>query len=427
MIQKTIQNDAEIQRAKARLIADRNRALQSEVDRRTADLNRRNSELERLHLELEDHHEALANQKDKVALIARDKDVLLSRIADLRNHTIPEAFSCLQQLHVAFDQASYAELEGHIRFLARTLEPAALLYEKSHSISKKRLLILDADRKHQRIYRMAIGGSKVELQLTENPQEFLQLMREHSFDLLALHHSWLSLTPEIVRTHPNSRIVVMSSEDTLKNLAMMRQNPHVAHIIPLNLPRLMLQQILLIHLSKLLTRDIFGIEKYLAWGFEVKEKPLPAMEQWNSLEQQLREDLERMGLDGEGIEAMAAITNSLLNLKKANALVSQTNPQTISTPLQQLRYGFDASLVALSMDLRGQLLSQQELIAFLEKHIQGGESSRSLQDLSRLMHRADALILNSDGERRHEIIVLMFLEKKDAGQQPAAWFHFEAR
>jgi hypothetical protein len=79
------------------------------------------------------------------------------------------------------------------------------------------------------------------------------------------------------------------------------------------------------------------------------------------------------------------------------------------------------------MDLRGQLLSQQELIAFLEKHIQGGESSRSLQDLSRLMHRADALILNSDGERRHEIIVLMFLEKKDAGQQPAAWFHFEAR
>ncbi|WP_218109841.1 7TM-DISM domain-containing protein [Oligoflexus tunisiensis] len=427
MIQKTIQNDAEIQRAKAKIIADRNRTLQAEVDRRTADLNRRNSELERLHLELEDHHEALANQKEKVALIARDKDAILSRIADLRNHTIPKVFSCLQQLHVAFDNASYTDLERHISLLTRTLEPAAQLYEKSHSISKKRLLILDADRKHQRIYRMAIGGSKVELQLAENPQEFLQLMREHAFDLLALHHSWLSLTPEIIRTHPNTRIVVMSSEDTLKNLAMMRQNPHVAHIIPLNLPRLMLQQILLIHLSKLLTRDIFGIEKYLAWGFEVKEKPLPAMEQRDSLVQQLREDLERMGLEGESIEDMAEITSSLLSLKKAHAMVANSNPQTISTPLQQLRYGFDASLVAISMDLRGQLLSQQELIVFLEEHIQEGEGRRSLPGLSRLMQLADALILNSDGDRRHEIIVLIFLEKKDPGHQPAAWFHFETR
>ncbi len=427
MIQRTIHNDAEIQRAKAKLIADRNRSLQSEVDRRTSDLNRRNSELERLHLELEDHHEILANQKDKVAIIARDKDVILSRIADLRNHSIPRIFDCLQQLHLAFDDDSFSELNSHINLLARTLEPAAHQYEKSHSISKKRLLILDADRKHQRIYRMAIGGSKVDLQIAESPQEFLQQIQEHPFDLLALHHSWLSLTPEIVKSSQHSRIVVMSSEDTLKNLAMMRQNPHVAHIIPLNLPRLMLQQMLLIHLSKLLTRDIFGIEKYLAWGFEVKEKPLPTMDQRDFLVRQVREDLEKMGLEADGIDAMAEITSCLLSIKKAHALVSNWSPNSISAPLQQLRYGFDASLVALSMDLRGQLLSQQELITFLERHIQESEAGRSLPSLSRLLQLADALIINSDGDRRHEIIVLIFLEKNPRGHQPAAYFHFESR
>jgi hypothetical protein len=427
MIQRTIRNDAEIQRAKAKLIADRNRTLQSEVDRRTSDLNRRNSELERLHLELEDHHEILANQKDKVAIIARDKDVLLSRIADLKNQSIPKIFNCLQQLHVGFDDNSFAELNNHIQVLAKTLEPAAYQYEKNHSISKKRLLILDADRKHQRIYRMAIGGSKVDVQIAETPQDFLRLIGEHPFDLLALHHSWLSLTPEIMRVSQQSRIVVMSSEETLKNLAMMRQNPHVAHIIPMNLPRLMLQQILLIHLSKLLTRDIFGIEKYLAWGFEVKEKPLPTVDQRDFLVRQLREDLERMGLEADGIDAMAEITSCLLSIKKAHALVSNWSPQTISTPLQQLRYGFDASLVALSMDLRGQLLSQQELIVFLERHIQESEAGRSLPSLARLLQLADAMIINSDGERRHEIIVLIFLDKNPRGHQPAAYFHFESR
>lgn len=427
MVQRTIHNDAEIQRAKAKLIADRNRSLQSEVDRRTSDLNRRNSELERLHLELEDHHEILANQKEKVAIIARDKDVILSRIADLKNHSIPRIFDCLQQLHLAFDDDSFSELNSHINLLARTLEPAAHQYEKSHSISKKRLLVLDADRKHQRIYRMAIGGSKVDLQIAETPQEFLQLIQQHPFDLLALHHSWLSLTPEIVKSSQHSRIVVMSSEDTLKNLAMMRQNPHVAHIIPLNLPRLMLQQILLIHLSKLLTRDIFGIEKYLAWGFEVKEKPLPTIDQRDFLVRQLREDLEKMGLEADGIDAMAEITSCLLSIKKAHALVSNWSPNSISAPLQQLRYGFDASLVALSMDLRGQLLSQQELIVFLERHIQESEAGRSLPSLSRLLQLADAMIINSDGDRRHEIIVLIFLEKNPQGHQPAAYFHFESR
>lgn len=427
MIQRTIRNDAEIQRAKAKLIADRNRTLQSEVDRRTSDLNRRNSELERLHLELEDHHEILANQKDKVAIIARDKDVILSRIADLKNHSIPRIFNCLQQLHLAFDDDSFAELNSHINLLARTLEPAAHQYEKSHSISKKRLLILDADRKHQRIYRMAIGGSKVDLQIAETPQDFLRLIQEHPFDLLALHHNWLSLTPEIMKSSQHSRIVVLSSEDTLKNLAMMRQNPNVAHIIPMNLPRLMLQQVLLIHLSKLLTRDIFGIEKYLAWGFEVKEKPLPTADQRDFLVRQLREDLEKMGLEAEGIDAMAEITSCLLSIKKAHALVSNWSPNTISTPLQQLRYGFDASLVALSMDLRGQLLSQQELIVFLERHIQESEAGRSLPSLARLLQLADAMIINSDGDRRHEIVVLIFLEKNPRGHQPAAYFHFESR
>jgi hypothetical protein len=427
MIQRTIQNDAEIQRAKARLIADRNRSLQSEVDRRTSDLNRRNSELERLHLELEDHHEILANQKEKVSIIARDKDVILSRIADLRNQSIPQIFDCLQRLHLAFDDQTFTELNSQIQVLARTLEPAADQYEKTHSISKKRLLILDADRKHQRIYRMAIGGSKVDLLLAESPQEFLKLMQEHPFDLLALHHSYLSLTTEIVKNSLYSRIVVMSSEDTLKNLAMMRQNPHVAHIIPLSLPRLMLQQILLIHLSKLLTRDIFGIEKYLAWGFEVKEKPLPALDQRDFLVRQVREDLEKMGLEVDGIDAMAEVTSCLLSIKKAHALVSDWSPNIISAPLQQLRYGFDASLVTLSMDLHGQLLSQQELIIFLERHIQESEAGRSLPSLARLLQLADALIINSDGDRRHEIIVLIFLEKSAGAHQPAAYFHFESR
>ena len=41
--------------------------------------------------------------------------------------------------------------------------------------------------------------------------------------------------------------------------------------------------------------------------------------------------------------------------------------------------------------------------------------------------KADALIINSDGDKRHEIIVLNFLEKSPHGHQPAAYFHFESR
>lgn len=427
MIQKTIENEAHLQRDKARLIADRNLKLQTEVDRRTSDLNRRNLELERIHLELEDHHEILANQKEKVAVIARDKDVILSRIADLRNQSVPKIFDCLQQLHLAWDDDSFSELNSHINLLTRTLEPAARQYEKSHFISKKRLLILDADRKHQRIYRMAIGGSKVDMRIAENQEDFSRLIGEQSFDLIALHHSWLGMVGDILRNSTHSRIVVMSSEDTEKNLSMMRQYPAVAHIIPLHLPRSVLQQILLIHLSKLLTSDIFGIEKYLAWGFEVKERPLPAVDQRDFLVRQIREDLEKMGLDPDRIDAMAETTSCLLSIKKAHALVSNWSPNPISAPLQQMRYGFDAGIVALSMDLRGTLLSQEELIIFLERHVQENDAGRSMPSLSRLLQLADALIINSDGDKRHELIVLIFLEKNPQGHQPAAYFHFESR
>ncbi len=425
-IQKTIQHEATLQRAKAKLIADRNSKLQSEVDRRTSDLNRRNAELERIHIELEDHHEILANQKEKVAAIARDKDALLSRIADLRNQSIPKIFDCLQALHLAFDKNSFEVLSSHINLLAKTLEPAARQYEKSHSMSKKRLLILDADRKHQRIYRMAIGGSKMEMKLAENLEEFAKLLQIEAFDLVALHLSWLGVAGEILKASSPGTIVLFSSEDTLKNLALLRQNPSIAHIIPLYLPRSVLQQMLLIHLSKLLTSDIFGIEKYLAWGFDVKERPLPTAEQSDFLVRHIREDLEKMGLEADGIDSMAEITSCLLSIKKAHALVSNWSPHTISAPLQQLRYGFDASLVALSMDLRGRLLSQQELIIFLERHMQESEAGSTLPSLSRLLQLADAMIINSDGDKRHELIILIFLEKTSPTHQPAAYFHFEA-
>jgi len=425
-VQKTIQHEATLQRTKAKLIADRNSKLQSEVDRRTSDLNRRNSDLEQIHIELEGHHEILANQKEKVATIARDKDALLSRIADLRNQSIPKIFDCLQALHLGFDKDLFAVLSSHINLLAKTLEPAARQYEKSYSISKKRLLILDADRKHQRIYRMAIGGSKMEMKLAENLEEFAKLLEKEAFDLVALHHSWLGMAGEILKASSHGTIVLFSSEDTLKNLAMLRQNPSIAHIIPVYLPRSVLQQMLLIHLSKLLTSDIFGIEKYLAWGFDVKERPLPTAEHSDFLVRHIREDLEKMGLEADGIDSIAEITSCLLSIKKAHALVSNWSPNPISAPLQQLRYGFDASLVALSMDLRGRLLSQQELIIFLERHIQESEAGRNLPSLSRLLQLADAMIINSDGDKRHELIILIFLEKTNQAHQPAAYFHFEA-
>ncbi len=427
IVHKSILHEAGLQKAKAKLIADRNSKLQSEVDRRTSDLNRRNSELEKIHIELEDHHETLANQKDKVASIARDKDVILSRIADLRNQSIPKIFDCLQQLHLAFDDDSFSILNSHINLLVKTLEPAARQYEKTHSISKKRLLILDADRKHQRIYRMAIGGSKMDLQIVENSQDFSKIMHDQNFDLIALHHSWLKVDSEIMKSSTHSTIVVLSSEDTLKNLAMMRQNPSIAHIIPLHLPRNILQQILLIHLSKLLTSDIFGIEKYLAWGFEVKERALPSLEHDEFLVRHVREDLEKMGLQSDWIDVLAEITSCLVSIKKARALVSNWSSNSISAPLRQLRYGFDASFVAVSMDLRGTLLSQQELTVFLERHIQESESGRSLPSLARLLRLADALIINSDGDKRHELIILTFLERPAQFHQPASYFHFESR
>lgn len=412
LIINKLQEDGKAERDKATWIQERNRRLQIEVEKRIEALGKRSLELEAAHVELEERLELLMGQKRKVADLAQEQDSLLHRIGDIHELLIPKLVAKLQSLHEVIDPYQIPKVGDAINEIGRVLEPLAQLYRVRSVNKNRRIVVLCPNKKHQRTLRVALGGSKIDFRIADNAEEFSELLVSNLPDMIVIDESASDKIRDFHEQNPKATILLLVEGGSEKGLEYLSRNTMLDQAFDLHLPKGILQKMLMTHFSKFINRDVFGIEKYLMWGSVVKERPLLSRGTRDQALSTVKKDLELLDLNASTHPKILRICELLLKVSESGQMAKQEGDEK---SIRQLRFGYDANLVTISLDLEGQLLSRREILELLNRQ------DSSFQELSRTAH---ALVLNSDGGGRHELIAILY--EGDIAEGPAFFYPFLA-
>jgi hypothetical protein len=178
--------------------------------------------------------------------------------------------------------------------------------------------------------------------------------------------------------------------------------------------------------QKLSHRDLFGLEKYLTWGVEIRELGLADAQQRRSLVSEVADDVRRAQLGPRTLAAATLIADELLSNAVFNAPVDaqgshihagdvRTDARPLSSARDRvvLRYACDARYLALEVNDEYGSLDRATILRFLTK-----ASSRSRDKVSMTTRGAgiglatvygscNHLVFNLEPGKRTQVIALI--------------------
>jgi hypothetical protein len=175
---------------------------------------------------------------------------------------------------------------------------------------------------------------------------------------------------------------------------------------------------------------LFGLEKYLAWGAEVKEHAVTASKLRGELNQSMDQYFENLGIRRTNRERIAAVTEELLMNAIYDAPIDANGkstfnhlPRTVEVNLSpeqygRLRYATDGMFIAVSVEDSFGALSGTTILKYLQSCYggQAGEMNRQKGGAGRGLHQivenSDLVVFNLQPGRRTEVIALFNVDPK---------------
>ena len=424
----------------ARLTATNEKAKGFEIANR--ELMKAQAKLKRINESLEDE---LARRSREIATKARD--LLATRLAPA---------------HVAL--ASWARGDGaapeplEIRELADKLaetidylKPLSDLADKGRDSGVTRVLFLDASKKQQNIARLALGGTGVDLNVAGTSDEFASALASGEYDAVVCDGAFAAEAKTVISVQPNARLVLMASPDFATYLNLIREFPKGAFFVGRDPEdRALTIKNISSTASKIVNRNVFGLEKHLAWGTRFLERPVRDSRERAGLIDEMAAHFKALGIREALLDRVRAAAEELLMNAIYDAPCDASGkpmynhlPRTETVTLRSdheasLRYGTDGAFLGLSVSDPFGALTRGTVARYLEAGLSGVESPHesSVQGegehgakggagrgLKMLIDSADLTVFNVATRKKTEVISLFRLEGAAAGDAGPPTFH----
>ncbi len=299
-----------------------------------------------------------------------------------------------------------------------------------------RLVVAHPERKSQRALQKLVGATMCPVEVVADVEALIKAV---SVDTIAVVDASLARTrPDILQTPAKAWIAVpgegLASAELAAVMGLLEAGwQHVvAHPMPI------LAEELLATVQKLLRADVFGLEKYVAWGAEVRSYELADARDRESAVATLAQDVVAAGLPDRMGSLVSVIADELL----ANALFTapmdgagqryrRTDPRDANRVLVgqdrvTIRWATDARYLAIEVrDLWGSL-DPQRVSARLSRAGQITESETATSDgmgLPLAYACANQFIVNLCPGQLTEMIGLIDVRYKPTELGRAASFH----
>lgn len=430
-------------------LEDANRSLDLKVQERTLALQMKTQELLGSNLALEQRNTELVASHRKLEELSSSKELTFKRLNDLQVHYLKPLLETLKELESDAEEATRSSIHGAVAQLESSIEmlrPLNELYSNELAIRSRRVLLIEQDKKQQVISKLALGGTGVRLDIAATQEDALEVIRSgEQFDLVFVTSEMAHVIPEIHQHLPRAKMVFMASSNVAAELPAMKQHGHLLPNIVSRNPqdRTFTIKNVATTVSKLISKDLFGLEKYLNWGVEVQSRKVTNSGERGDLIQQMRDYFKGLGVrnsisERAGIVAEELLMNAIYDApvdKDGKALYNHL-PRTTAVELAaedqaQFRFACDGMLAAISVTDPFGAFRIKILLDYLERnYAQGAAVAQDAgkggagRGLHQIVECSDLVVFNVQRGVRTEVVALFNLDISAGAEGAGPSFHF---
>ena len=254
-----------------------------------------------------------------------------------------------------------------------------------------RILVVHADRKTQRTIHKILGSTLCTIDVVDTLDQAEEMLAQRVPDMVVIDHTMImSEAGEAFVGHACGSgaraCLVLMNDPTGSDLPELLRTGSLTNLLANPMP--ILAEELTATALKLLRSDIFGLEKYLAWGVAARDVQLDNTSQRGDAVEALSRNLREYGLGGRIASLASLVADELLSNALYNAPVdddgarlrvdeSRDSDRALSgTERVTLRYACDGRYLAVEVtDLFGSL-SRETILRFVSKGTRRAENNK---------------------------------------------------
>ncbi len=286
------------------------------------------------------------------------------------------------------------------------------------------ILVVHGDKKTQRQVHRILGGTFCPIELCDHVAEAEQKLKDSNPFLLVCDHEQMNTEHgRSVLARNGIPCLVLMHDPEPDDLSEILGVDSLSYLMANPMPLLAEEMSVTVH--KLMRREIFGLEKYLAWGIEVRERVLGDAAQRPDIVDELAGEVHDAGFGPRVAAAASLIADELLSNALYNAPVDAAGehvrsdePRHGSRPLAgrdqvTLRFACDARYLAVEVTDRYGSLDRKTILRCLAKSAGRTPEKVSMRTrgagigLASVYGTCNHLVFNLEPGVRTEVIALI--------------------
>lgn len=304
----------------------------------------------------------------------------------------------------------------------------------------KSVLLVESDKKQLALAKVALGSTGVRLDTASEVGVAKEMLTQHAYDAVLADETCVELLEHATQTKYPGRLVLMTPKDVAANLTILKRMAYIDTVVTRDPEdRQFTIRSLLTTLTKVLSGDLFGLEKYLAWGVDVQGKVVKASVDREKLKEEMYAYFKKRGVRSTILDRVNTVAEELLmnaiydaptdsrgqaiynHLSRREEVVLETHHQS------SLRYSSDGMFLAIAVSDPFGALTKNAILNYLESCYQGQENSEHQgkggagKGLHQIVANSDLTIFNVKKGVKSEVVSLFYLEGHKQEPQPS--FH----
>lgn len=425
-----------------------NASLEKKVKERTQDLQSKSEALQASHSKLEAQNLELVTSHKKLEELYATKETTFSKLEELHNQHLLPLRKDIEDLKSQVPEATQPALAQVTRQLEETLallEPLSSLYSSEQAMKSKKVLLVESNKKQQILAKLALGGTGVKLDMVSSVDELENRGSDSGFDVIFLDSAAFASASDLKERFPHSRIVLMTTDSIRNDFESLMKAPFLPNIVSrAESDRAFTVKNIVTTVTKLTSKDFFGLEKYLSWGADVRWTPVVSSDKRADYLQTMDQYFESLGIRRTARERAALVGEELLMNAiydapvdhEGKSLFNHLNRKEVIylKPNQQakIRYATDGMLLAVSVEDPFGSLSGKVILNYLESCYQDRAGSMNEnkggagRGLHQIVENSDLVVFNIHPKVKTEVIALFHLDNKDAQSKEPSFHLFIA-
>lgn len=413
-------------------LEEANRTLEKRVEERT--------------LKLEQQKAELTAGKNKMEELLNSKKFIFQKLSFFHDAHLLPLKTFLDNFRKAHpNEGTVNDARAIVFEVQKVLGPLTDQYSSEQAIQGKRVLLADTNKKQQIIARMALGGTGVLLDLVGTVEEGREKIANNDYHLVAFDEQMLELGNAAREKNADVDLVLMTSDAVPNYLAALKQLSGIPNIVSRNeADRTFTIKNIMTTTTKLLSHDLFGLEKYLSWGVDIQSLPITSSTQRADVIADVDKYFEKLGVRRANRDRMRAVLEEMLMNAIYDAPVGSDGesiynhlPRTVELILKPeeqglVRFATDGMIVAVSVQDPFGSLSGNVILKYLEANYSGTAHDMNTQagkggagrGLHQIVENSDLVVFNVDPRKKTEVIALFNVEAKEAVTQNPSFHLF---